>query len=173
MRSFSTLILAAGTLPTLGMAQEAPVSPRWAVIHATVGDRIDVDTSSIETKNGVRVVWLRWHFASSDIHTLLQVERRAIDCIQASTRQLVSQYVEIDAIGRRTVRPEAVNPSEAAWHPPASGSLIGEVIAAVCRLPRAGAESSLGAPRSAAGNGPVPADQVAMALFTRRTLCAP
>src|ERR1051325_9263027 len=145
MRYCLIFLTTAVFLPALASTQQ---QHRWAPLVLSDGQQVDVDTVTIRSLDGVRQVWLRWHFNRWPFdrgpHLLLgnqlpnlfpsyQLEQRDLDCAKAQTRVLTKVNFYVDDTGRANTAPVTASESEAAWHRPSSGSLVSLALAAACR----------------------------------------
>jgi hypothetical protein len=127
-------------------AQRGSDLHHWAALLQNAADRVEIDTASIRSRNGVREVWLRWSAGTGagDMVSVYSIEQRDIDCVGQRTRVVRTEEVaateldtELDTARRAIARAEG---SAAQWHRPSSGSLLALAITAVCQsVSKAGA----------------------------------
>jgi hypothetical protein len=127
------LLLALVTRPHLPVVQHL-----WAPLLVTSAERIDIDTSSVQVLSpSVRRVWLRWNLQVAAQVTSgpnYQIEHRDLDCASHRTR-IVEKRMEGGPAGSGN----SMSAQEASWQAPTNGSLLAQVLAATCRLTKAGA----------------------------------
>ena len=109
----------------------------WAPLLSTANERVDIDTAAIETLTpDIRRVWLRWNLDAATDKQIgadpqYELEHRDLDCAQHQTRVIEKRRITPTA-GAGGMG-ETLSSSETAWHRPAAGSLLDQVLNAGCR----------------------------------------
>ena len=115
------------------LAAQATKPPHhWAPLVRRADVGVELDTASLVARDHQRRVWLRWTFPTGmPDYADVQLEQREVDCTGPTTRVLATQDASVFD-GRPSWGPLVRRDSGTVWVQPGAGSLVAQVVKALC-----------------------------------------